>query len=55
MATHLTELLTHAEMKDNLKLCIVQTAYANGNSTNFIEKVMVGIDLKFSFFYRNFH
>lgn len=40
MATHLTELLTHAEMKDNLKLCIVQTAYANGNSTNFIEKVM---------------
>ena len=41
MATHFTELLEGAMLKDKINLCIVQTAYANGSSTHFIENVMV--------------
>lgn len=40
IATHLTELLNGANLNEKLKLSIVQTAYANGSSTNFIENVM---------------
>ncbi|CAF0741480.1 unnamed protein product [Brachionus calyciflorus] len=40
IATHLRELLVGAELSDKINLCIVQTAYANGSSTNFIENVM---------------
>jgi len=40
MATHFTELLEGAMLKDKINLCIVQTAYANGSSTHFIENVM---------------
>ena len=41
MATQFTELLTNANLKDDVNLCIVQTAYANGSSTHFIQNVMV--------------
>lgn len=40
MATHFTELLNNANLKDKINLCIVQTAYANGSSTHFIQNVM---------------
>lgn len=40
MATQFTELLTNANLKDDVNLCIVQTAYANGSSTHFIQNVM---------------
>jgi phosphoacetylglucosamine mutase len=39
-ATQLKELLECAELENQLSLCIVQTAYANGSSTNFIENHM---------------
>ena len=38
---HLKELIENAGLSDQIQLCIVQTAYANGSSTNYIEKVMV--------------
>lgn len=47
MATQFTELLKDANLKDKIKLCIVQTAYANGSSTHFIENVMVIIFFAF--------
>lgn len=40
MATQFTELLEGANLKNQINLCIVQTAYANGSSTHFIENVM---------------
>ena len=41
VATHLKELLESAELGNQIDLCIVQTAYANGSSTNFIKDTMV--------------
>ncbi|RNA33867.1 phosphoacetylglucosamine mutase [Brachionus plicatilis] len=40
VATHFRELLEGAQLNDKINLCIVQTAYANGSSTNFIENIM---------------
>ena len=40
-ATHLKELVQNAHLSEQRRLSIVQTAYANGSSTNFIENVMV--------------
>ena len=40
-ATHLKELVQSAHLSDQIRLSIVQTAYANGSSTNFIQNVMV--------------
>jgi phosphoacetylglucosamine mutase len=37
----LKELVEEAGLSDQLNLSIVQTAYANGSSTNYIENVMV--------------
>jgi hypothetical protein len=47
MATQFTELLQGANLKNDINLCIVQTAYANGSSTHFIENVMVGLIFQF--------
>lgn len=40
IATHLRELLENAQLVNELNLCIVQTAYANGSSTDYIKNVM---------------
>ena len=47
MATQFTELLQGANLKNDINLCIVQTAYANGSSTHFIENVMVRLIFQF--------
>jgi phosphoacetylglucosamine mutase len=39
-ATHLKELVEKANLSDRIRLSIVQTAYANGSSTDFIQNVM---------------
>jgi phosphoacetylglucosamine mutase len=41
MATHLKELVQHSEIANEIDFCIIQTAYANGSSTNFVENIMV--------------
>jgi len=43
VATYLKELVKNSSIEDQIKLCIVQTAYANGNSTNYIQDIMVNI------------
>jgi hypothetical protein len=50
-ATHLKELVQNANLSEQIRLSIVQTAYANGSSTNFIENFMVYLfkNLKLSF------
>ena len=50
-ATHLKELVQNANLSEQIHLSIVQTAYANGSSTNFIENFMVYLfkNLKLSF------
>lgn len=40
VATYLKELVKNSSIEDQIKLCIVQTAYANGNSTNYIQDIM---------------
>ena len=40
VATHLRELAEMADLSDKIKLCIVQTAYANGSSTDYIQNKM---------------
>lgn len=40
-ASYLKELVKHSGLDNLIELCIVQTAYANGNSTNFIQNTMV--------------
>jgi len=49
-ATHLKELVQNAHLSDQIRLSIVQTAYANGSSTNFIENVMVCLSENILFF-----
>jgi phosphoacetylglucosamine mutase len=41
VATHLKELVENAGLTHQIDLAIVQTAYANGSSTSYIEKHMV--------------
>ena len=43
VAAYLKELLSAAHI-DGLKLGLVQTAYANGSSTNYITKKLVSSD-----------
>lgn len=45
IATHLKVLLANAQLEDRVSLCIVQTAYANGSSTSFIENTMVSTEI----------
>ena len=42
-AIQLKDLIESSGLKNDLTMSIVQTAYANGSSTNFIEHVMVNI------------
>ena len=46
-ATHLKELVQNANLSEQIRLSIVQTAYANGSSTHFIENVMVRLIFQF--------
>lgn len=48
-AIYLKDLVKNSDLLDQLKLCIVQTAYANGSSTSFIEDFMVIIFIFFMF------
>lgn len=47
MATYLKELLDQAGLTSQISFTIVQTAYANGSSTHFIQNVMVHVSLYF--------
>ena len=40
IATHLRELVANADLSSQISLSIVQTAYANGSSTDYIENTM---------------